>query len=215
MEFLKAILGDELYKQVTEKVNAFNGAPENKEKQIKLANLGEGGYVSKDKYGSLETTHNSKLAELQKANDLIAELQKSTKGNEDLQTKIQNYDSQVKTLQAELEKTKLDAAVKVALLESKATDIDYMTFKLKEKGEVKLDEHGKISGWDDKLAGLKTQFPNQFETSQNKTIKENKLPGSTDPQGITQEAFNKMGYNDRLKVYNENPEVYAELTKNK
>lgn len=40
MEFLKEILGDELFKQVSEKINAYNGIKENKEKQIKLANLG-------------------------------------------------------------------------------------------------------------------------------------------------------------------------------
>ena len=39
MEFLKEILGEELYKQFEEKVNAYNGNEANKDKQIKLANL--------------------------------------------------------------------------------------------------------------------------------------------------------------------------------
>ena len=37
--------------------------------------------------------------------------------------------------------------------------------KLKEKGELALDEDGKIKGWDDKIAALKTQFPTQFEAA--------------------------------------------------
>ena len=36
-------------------------------------------------------------------------------------------------LQQELEQTKLDNAIQIALLEAKVTDVDYMTFKLKRK----------------------------------------------------------------------------------
>jgi hypothetical protein len=39
-----------------------------------------------------------------------------------------------------------------------------------------MDEHGKLKDWDDKLAGLKTQFPTQFEAEGRKNIIENKLP---------------------------------------
>lgn len=48
MEFLKAILGEELYNQFISKINEFNGDEANKDKQIKLANLTDGAYVSKD-----------------------------------------------------------------------------------------------------------------------------------------------------------------------
>ena len=44
MEFLKEILGEELYAQFAEKLNAYNGDAANKDKQIKLANLGGGEY---------------------------------------------------------------------------------------------------------------------------------------------------------------------------
>lgn len=167
------------------------------------------------RYGKLKTDHEGKLAELTEAQNLIAELKKSNKGNEDLQGKITAYETQVAQLQAELEQTKLDSAIKVELLSSKALDVDYLTFKLKEKGELALDENGKIKGWDDKLAGLKTQFPTQFEGKGGKKFEEHKLPdepGGGD--GVTKEAFAKMGYQDRLKLFNENPDAYAELTKN-
>ena len=35
MEFLKAILGEELYAQFETAINAYNGKPENKEQAIK------------------------------------------------------------------------------------------------------------------------------------------------------------------------------------
>lgn len=167
------------------------------------------------RYGKLKTDHEGKVAELTEAQNLIAELKKSTKGQEDLQGKITAYESQVEQLQVELEKTKLESAIKVELLSSKALDVDYLTFKLKEKGELALDENGKIKGWDDKIAALKTQFPTQFESTGGKKYEENRLPDQTDGGStITKEAFAKMGYQDRLKLYNDNPDAYAEMTKN-
>ena len=71
----------------------------------------------------------------------------------------------------------------MGLLAEKALDVDYLTFKLKEKGELTLDENGKIKGWNDKVAALKTQLPNQFETAAGKKIIENKLPDQDDHGG--------------------------------
>lgn len=128
------------------------------------------------RYGKLKTEHDSKLSELTEANNLIAELKKNNKGNEGLQQKISDYEGQVAQLQAELQKTKIDAAVKVELLSNKALDVDYLTFKLKEKGELELDDNGKIKGWDDKIAALRTQFPTQFESAGGKKYEEHRLP---------------------------------------
>lgn len=166
------------------------------------------------RYGKLKTDHDAVIKERDEGKALIAELQKSNKGNEALQKQVADYEAKMVQIQAELEQTKLDSAIKVELLSSKALDVDYLTFKLKEKGELALDENGKIKGWDDKLAALKTQFPTQFEGSGKKNILENKLPEDGDKgDTITKEAFAKMGYQDRLKLFNENPEAYAEMTK--
>ena len=54
MEFLKEILGADLYAQITEKINAHNGNEANKDKQIKIGNLGSGEYVGKGKYVLLD-----------------------------------------------------------------------------------------------------------------------------------------------------------------
>lgn len=218
MEFLKEILGEELFKQFETAINAYNGNEANKDKQVKLANLGGGEYVGKGKYDALQAQLDGKTTELDTANGLIAKLKKGTKDNEDLQGEITGYEQQVQQLKAELEKTKLENAIQLALRDAKAIDPNYMAFKLREKykpEELTLDENGKVKGMDDKLAGLKTQFPAQFESSGNKKVIENKLP---DNQGggdsVTKEDFAKMGYQERLKLFNENPTAYAELTKN-
>ena len=170
MEFLKELLGEELYNQIAAKINEHNGNEANKDNQIKIGNLGKGEYVSKMKYDDISSQLAGKDAELATANGLIAELKKGTKGNEELQGKITTYESDIANLQAELQETKIKSAVKVALLSEKAVDVDYLTFKLneklKEKGEsLELDENENIKGWEDKLSGLKTQFPKMFESA--------------------------------------------------
>lgn len=160
------------------------------------------------RYGKLKTDHEGKLAELTEAQNLIAELKKSNKGNEGLQEKISAYEGQVAQLQAELEQTKLEAAVKVELLSAKALDVDYLTFKLKEKGELALDENGKIKGWDDKLAGLKTQFPTQFEGAGGKKFEEHKLPNNEEWQTMTKSEILKKSYAERQQLFESNPEAF-------
>lgn len=167
------------------------------------------------RHGKLKTQYEGQGKQLEEALATIETLKKSTKHQEDAQRVISEHEAREKALLAELEQTKLESAIKVELLAAKAMDVDYLTFKLKEKGELALDEQGKIKGWDDKLAGLKTQFPTQFEAAGKKKVIENLLPGNGgDNAGITKEAFDKMGYQERLKVYQESPETYAELTKN-
>lgn len=181
MDFLKEILGDDLFNQVSTAINAWNGNDANKDKLVKLANLSTGEYVSKGKYDGLAEQLTGKQGELDKANGLIEEMKKATKGNEELQGKITTYEGQIEQLQAENAEIRLKSAVKVALLSEKAVDVDYLTFKLneklKEKGEtLELDENDNIKGWDAQLEGLKTQFPNMFETGQKKVVEPNKLP---------------------------------------
>lgn len=54
MEFLKAFFGDKAitYDELVQAINSYNGDEKNKEKLIKMVNLTDGGYVSKDKINS-------------------------------------------------------------------------------------------------------------------------------------------------------------------
>ena len=170
---LEELLGADLYAQVKAKLDEANAKEPDKLKHVRYADLSEGEYVSKGKYDSeIEKLNNllsGKDTELTTANNLIADLKKGTKGNEELQGKITGYETQVADLQKQLQETKIKSAIKVALLSEKAVDVDYLTFKLneklKEKGEtLELDENDNIKGWADKLSGLKTQFPTMFES---------------------------------------------------
>lgn len=120
------------------------------------------------RYPKLKEDHEALTTEHGESTKLIEQLKAGSKDNEALQGKIAEFETTVATLQAEKAKIELESAIKIALMKAKATDIDYMTFKLKEKGDLELDESGNIKGIDDMLAGLKTQFPTQFEGEGNK-----------------------------------------------
>lgn len=163
MDFLKSILGDDLYSQVESKINAYNSDEANKDKQIKIANLTSGEYISKNKFTDLETEKGNITTQLTAANKLIEDLKKSGKGDEALQKKVSDYETEINNLKGELAETKVNSALKIALLEANVTDVDYLTFKVKEKGKVEIGEDGKIKGIDDTIASLKTQYPQHFK----------------------------------------------------
>lgn len=165
------------------------------------------------RYGKLKTDHESVTKQLGEANTLIEELKKSSQGNEENQQKIATYEQQIAQLQAELKQAQIDGAVNTALLAAgvKPEDIDYVTFKLKAKGELELDDKGQVKGMDEKIAALKTQLPNQFEDAGGKRYKDSSLPGDSGGSEVTLEQFRKMGIAERSKLKEENEALYNEF----
>ncbi len=166
------------------------------------------------RYGKLKGDFDSLTGKHAEAESRIAELLKLTQGNEGLQAELAAAKAQSEQLQKALDETRLESAIKVGLLKEKAADIDYLTFKLKEKGELALDENGNIKDWDDKITGLKTQLPNQFESSSAKKVEPNKLPEPDGGNGgLTRKEILNKPYTERANLYNENPEAYKEAMK--
>jgi len=174
------------------------------------------------RYPKMKTERDAAVQERDASKATIAELQKAAKGQADLQAIIDKNAEAYKQLEARLQQERVDAAIKVGLLSEKAVDVDYLTFKLNEKlksdGEtLTLDENGSIKGWKDKLEGLKTQFPNQFESAENGNgdgyqvvdpLKLRKGDGNAAP---TPEAFRSMNYEQRVALKQQNEALYRQL----
>lgn len=157
------------------------------------------------RYNKLKGDYDGNAQNLKEANKLI----------EDLKSKITTFESTIEGLQKELEQTKVESAIKVALLDAKAGDIDYLTYKLKENGELELDENGEVAGLQVMLGELKTQYPNRFESSTNQKTDVKKLPDNDGDKGgsMTKEEFDKLSYAKRLELFENNKELYDEMTK--
>lgn len=110
------------------------------------------------RYGKLKTDHDALVTKDTESQKLIADLQKATKGQEAVQGKITEYEANIQKLNEELTKTKIESATKIALLGAgaKATDIDYLIFKLSSDADWKaeLDDNGNVKGIDDKIKGM-------------------------------------------------------------
>lgn len=154
------------------------------------------------RYGKLKTDHDTTAKQLTEAQTLIEQMKKDAGDNNALQSKITDYETRVETLTAENEKLKLDGALKIALLDAgaKASDLDYLMFKAGTGDrELKIGDDGKLKGQDDLIAGLKTQFPGNFDAPDKKDIQEHRLDkpedgasGSAEPKTLA-EAL-KMKY---------------------
>lgn len=168
------------------------------------------------RYPKLKTDHENLVAQHGESTKLIEQFKAGAKDNESLQGKISSYESQIETLQKQLKQTQLDAAIQVALLGAKVTDVDYMTFRLKEKGDLELDDQGHIKGIDDRLAGLKTQFPAFFESAeQQRELQVHKLPEhKQNESGMTKAEFLRKPYAERAAFATENPEAYNTIMNN-
>ena len=167
------------------------------------------------RYNKLKLESEQANQELAKSQALITELQKGNKGNEELQAKVKGYEDEIASLKKANETQRVESALDRVLLEANVQDVDYVKYKIKEKGtELKLDEQGNLTGVKDMLDALKVQLPNQFSNT-TQQIKEFKLPQNENPndKGISKEQFNKMSYQERLKLFNENKEAFNELTK--
>lgn len=177
---------------------------------------GKGINESKSKIDELTSQLGLATKEKDEANKLIADLKKSSQGNEELQGKIGTYETQLNELKAENEQLKLDNAIKVELLSAKAKgdDLDYLMFKIKQTNDkLSLTENGELKGFD--VEEIKTAYPSNFEVETKKVVDVNNLPKIDNSDNtITKEQFDKMGYKERTKLFNENPDVYKEL-KNK
>lgn len=176
------------------------------------------------RYGKLKTQNEGNVKELETTKAALEDLRKSTKGQEDLQKKLTEYDTKMAQLQEENENIKFEAEAKMLLTEAKAVDVKYMLYlvkeKLKEDGkQAKLDENGKIPDWDKLLSGLQTQSPNMFLTADEgddgyKVLNPNKLKnGDNGELNITKERFMGMSYEERMNLKQNNEKRYNELAK--
>lgn len=112
----------------------------------------------------------------------------------------------------EIEVFKKQNALDKALQSYKAKDASILS-KMLDMEKVKFnDKYEIVEGLEDQVNSLKESHDYLFDSDNPlPTFTGNiKQPGNAQ---ITKEVFNKMGYQDRLKLYNENKALYDQLKK--
>lgn len=149
MEFLKEILGEELYAQVAAKLEG--------NKTVKLANLASGEYVSKAKYES----------DMQAKDTRIQELTQSIKDFDgvdvkQLQTDVKNWETKYNQ---DLERARLDSAIQLAIAKS-GTLSEKALMGLLDKDKIKFDKDGKLTGLDEQIEAIKKEDSFLFKAAE-------------------------------------------------
>lgn len=137
------------------------------------------------RYNKLKEDKQAQDNEFQKAQELIKQLQDSAKDNENVQTKIKEYEAQIEQLQADAAKAKLDYAIKAGLLERNINpdSMDFLLFKINQNNkELKLGEDDKLEGID--FDEIKTKYASHFkaeDSNAGKKLDPNSLPQGGEP----------------------------------
>jgi len=161
MEFLKEILGDDLYEQVKTKVSSYNEKAD-KDKKISIANVNNGEFIVKAKYDQLKTDLDNTKTSLNTANTTIADLKKNNGDNAELQTKITNYETQIANMETKSKEDKArlvkEIAIKDALYNEKAKHPELLISKF-DLSKILLDEKG-----ENVVSGIEEQMKTNKET---------------------------------------------------
>lgn len=171
MEFLKEILGEDLFNQVKNKVSSYNEKAD-KDKRVSIANVNGDEYVTKAKYSQLETDLNNTKTSLSTAQTTIEDLKKSNGDNAELQQKVSDYETKIANLEtaSKEEKAKMlkEIAIKDALYAEKAKHPELLISKF-DLSKIILDEKGEkvVSGIEEQIKSNKETYKDLFgETEQ-------------------------------------------------
>lgn len=166
MEFLKEILGEDLYEQVKTKVSSYNEKAD-KDKKISIVNVNNGEFVAKAKYEQLKTDLDNTKTSLNTANTTITDLKKNNTDNADLQQKIADYETEKANLEAKhketTEKLIKESAIKDALYHEKAIHPELLLTRF-DLSKILLDEKGEkvVSGIDEQMKKIKETYNDSF-----------------------------------------------------
>lgn len=186
MDFLEEFLGEELYKQVAEKLEG--------NEKIKLANLKTGDYVAKAKFDEQVEAVTTLQGQLQGRDEDLKELQEKADLTETQQQSIselqKKYDDDVAEITEKLTETRLNSTLEVAL--TKANSIDNLAVKAHMSSflkDAKLDENDSIIGLDEQITNLKTSHSYLFNGKASGVV--HKEPKVVEPT-ITDEIKKRM-----------------------
>lgn len=201
MEFLKEILGEDLFNQVKTKVSSYNEKAD-KDKRVSIANVNGDEYVTKAKYSQLETDLANTKISLDTANTTIADLKKTNGNNAELQTKIANYESEKANLETKhketTEKLIKEIAIKDALYAEKAKHPELLLGKF-DLSKIVLDENGEnvVSGIEEQMKSNKETYKDLFGETEQQGGAYHYTPNGGEPK-------NNSGATDFVGIIKEN-----------
>ena len=127
-----------------------------------------------------------------------------------LKGEFDQYKNDVQAKETQTAKEKAYRAIlKDANLSEKGIE---KAIKYAEWDKIELEADGKLKGASDHIKAVKEEWAEYVTTTTTTGAKTSTPPANNGNSGVTKADFQKMSYKDRLQIYNENPDLYNELT---
>jgi len=148
---LAEILGEELYKQVTEKLG-----------DARIDIVSDGRWIPKQKFDDINEEKKQYKTQVDELNKKLSELKEKVKDNDDITGQIEALKQQIKDKEAELAKTRKLNAIKLAVLKAGPNDVEDILPHLKQDS-ITLADDGTITGLEEQIKALKEKKPYLFK----------------------------------------------------
>lgn len=204
LEWLKEILGEQYSEDIDKKVSEEIGK----------------NFVAKADFNNVNETKKTLEQQIKDRDKDIADLKKSAGDNADLSQKYSDLQEKYKKDTESLNKTILDNqknnAIEMAIMQAKGKNTKAIKALL-DLDKISLKDDGTIEGLSEQMENLTKSDDSKFLFEE---VKKNQFKGAKPGEGadiddmksITKEQFNKMGYKEKLNLFNENKELYDSLT---
>ena len=137
----------------------------------------------------------------------------NVKDSEEYKTLKQSFDDYRAEVAAKETKAAKEAAYRAILKDAGLSEKGIeKAIKYAEWDKIELEADGKLKGASDHIKAVKEEWAEYVTTTTTTGAKTSTPPANNGNSGVTKEDFQKMSYKDRLQIYNENPDLYNELT---
>ena len=142
-----------------------------------------------------------------------AEKAVNVKDSEEYKTLKQSFDDYKAEVAAKETKAAKEVEYRAILKDANLSEKGIeKAIKYAEWDKIELEADGKLKGASDHIKAVKEEWAEYVTTTTTTGAKTSTPPANNGNSGVTKEDFQKMSYKDRLKIYNENPDLYNELT---
>lgn len=169
-------------------------------------------YVPLTRFNEVNEEKKQYKEQVDNLNKELGKLQKQLEDNQGATETIETLKKQIKDKEEEMAKIRKQNAIKFEVLKANPNDVADILPHLKDD-QIVLSEDGTITGLKEQLEALKENKPYLFKQVEPQGTG-GSLGAGNKPKGspvITKEDFKKMGYLERLKLKQENEELYNQL----
>lgn len=200
---LKQLLGEELYNQIEAKLEG------------KKIMIDDGNFIPKQRFNEVNEAKKELSKQLADRDKQLEDLTVKANGNEELTKELEALKATnaktVEEYEAKIKANEFNYALDNALSGAKSKNNKALKALL-DIDSIKYQD-GKLEGLESQIEALKKDAGYLFdlETTPTNTGGVGNF-GRGKAQAITKEQFNNMSYTDRLNLFNDNKELYAQLT---